>query len=257
MVLSNMKLKIFPLSFHRNTGPIYVRNLETAMDKIKIIMCVLTRRSCLYMQLGWVRIDKVTFSFCLLLCAGFEAPNLRKLADKIAGAGYFVAVPDCFNKDTFIPGASPLGDWLKNHHPVDFLEDARKLVDTLKTKGFSSVGAAGFCWGAKVVVDLAKNDFLKAAVLCHPSLVTVEDISAVKTPLAVLAAEIDQMTPPELAKQFSEILESNKEVESFFHLYPGVAHGWTVRYDVNDESAVIRAEEAHCKMMEWFGKFLH
>lgn len=188
---------------------------------------------------------------------GFEAPNLRKLADKIAGAGYFVAVPDCFNKDTFIPGASPLGDWLKNHHPVDFLEDARKLVDTLKTKGFSSVGAAGFCWGAKVVVDLAKNDFLKAAVLCHPSLVTVEDISAVKTPLAVLAAEIDQMTPPELAKQFSEILESNKEVESFFHLYPGVAHGWTVRYDVNDESAVIRAEEAHCKMMEWFGKFLH
>jgi dienelactone hydrolase len=48
----------------------------------------------------------------------------------------------------------------------------------------------------------------------------------------------------------------NLQIESFVKIYPGVAHGWTVRYDVNDDDAVAKAHEAHNKTLEWFGKYL-
>lgn len=44
------------------------------------------------------------------------------------------------------------------------------------------------------------------------------------------------------------------QIESFVKLYPGVSHGWTVRYNVDDEAAVKSAEEAHQDMLNWFTK---
>lgn len=37
-------------------------------------------------------------------------------------------------------------------------------------------------------------------------------------------------------------------------IFPKVAHGWTVRYNVEDEGAVKCAEEAHGDMLGWFAK---
>jgi len=52
-------------------------------------------------------------------------------------------------------------------------------------------------------------------------------------------------------------LSAKQEVDSFVKIYPGVAHGWTVRYNENDEVAVKNAEEAHVKMLEWLNKYLN
>jgi len=193
---------------------------------------------------------------------GFEAPNLRKLADKVAAAGYFVVVPDFFYGDPFVPGSGEnlfagFQDWIKNHGPAKGFEDSTKVIEVLKGRGISTIGAAGFCWGAKPVVELSKGEVLKAGVLLHPSFVTVDDIEAVKTPLAILGAENDKTSPPALVQQFEAILSAKPEVDSFVKIYPGVAHGWTVRYDENDEVAVKNAEEAHVKMLEWFNKYLN
>lgn len=190
---------------------------------------------------------------------GYEAPNLRKLADKIAAAGFYAVVPDFFYGDPFAPDNAerPIKVWLKDHGMHKGFEDAKPVIEALNSKGVSAIGAVGFCWGAKVVVELGKSSaFIKAAVLCHPSFVTVDDFKEFKVPISILGAETDQMSPPALLKQFEELLASKSEVDSFVKIFPKVAHGWTVRYDVEDEAAVKSAEEAHGNLLEWFAKYV-
>ncbi|KAM4116150.1 hypothetical protein ACJW30_02G028900 [Castanea mollissima] len=189
---------------------------------------------------------------------GYEAPNLRKLADKAAAAGFYVVVPDFFNGDPYVPDDAnrPIQVWLKDHGADKGFEEAKPVIEAVKSKGVSAVGAAGFCWGAKVVVELAKAEFIQAAVLCHPSFVTLDDIKGVKAPIAVLGAEHDHLSPPVLLKQFEEALAAKPEVDGFVKIFPKVAHGWTVRYSVEDVAAVKSAEEAHQNLLEWFAKYV-
>ncbi|XP_043709275.1 endo-1,3;1,4-beta-D-glucanase-like isoform X1 [Telopea speciosissima] len=185
---------------------------------------------------------------------GFEAPNLRKLADKIAAAGYYVVVPEFMHGDPYDPDNTerPVLVWIKDHGVDKGFEEAKPIVSAIKSKGFSTIGAAGFCWGGKVVVELAKSGYIQAAVLCHPGLVTIDDFKEVKAPIAVLGAEIDEYSPPELLEQFEGVLS----VEGYVKIFPGVIHGWTVRYDVEDKKAVEAAEEAHQDMLDWFAKYV-
>ncbi|XP_066362204.1 endo-1,3;1,4-beta-D-glucanase isoform X2 [Miscanthus floridulus] len=188
---------------------------------------------------------------------GFEAPILRKIADKVASSGYFVVVPDLFHGDPYVPeNGKPFPEWLKSHTPEKGFEEAKPVIAALKEKGVSAVGAAGYCWGAKVVVELAKAHEIQAAVLLHPSLVTVDDIKEVKCPISILGAEIDKMSPPELVKQFEQVLSVNSGVGHFVKIFPGVAHGWSVRYSHDDAAAVKSAEEAFADMLDWFNKNL-
>ncbi|XP_060671639.1 endo-1,3;1,4-beta-D-glucanase-like [Ziziphus jujuba] len=192
---------------------------------------------------------------------GYDAPNLRKLADKCATAGFFVVVPDFLHGDPYVikNAESPLEGfdvWFKDHGTDKGVVEAKSVIEALKSKGVSSVGAAGFCWGAKVVVDLAKTDIIQAGVLLHPSFVTNEDFNEVKVPISILGAEIDIMTPAEVVKQFEAVLARKSAVEFFVKIFPKVEHGWTVRYDVGDEEAVKKAEEARQDLLEWISKYV-
>ncbi|XP_024024561.1 endo-1,3;1,4-beta-D-glucanase [Morus notabilis] len=190
---------------------------------------------------------------------GYEAPNIRMVADKVAASGFFVVVPDFFHGDPFAySNNKPLAVWLKDHGTDKGFEEVKPVVEALKSKGFSSLGAAGFCWGAKVVTEISKSkSIIQAAVLLHPSFVTLDDITGVNVPIAILGAEIDDYSPPALLKQFEAILIAKPEVDSHVEIFPNVKHGWTLRYNVNDEAAVNSAEEAHRKMLEWFSKYVN
>ncbi|KAK1417005.1 hypothetical protein QVD17_26127 [Tagetes erecta] len=183
---------------------------------------------------------------------GYEAPKLRQLADKVASAGYYAVVPDFFHGDP-LASFSDSENWLKKHSPVQAAEFAKPVIQALKEKGITKIGAAGFCWGAKVVVELAKNAEIQVAALLHPSRVTLDDIKGVKIPIGIFGAEIDQRSPPELIKEFEAALVAN-EVNHFVKIYPGAAHGWTCRYNDEDEAAVKRAREAHQDLVDWFQK---
>ncbi|XP_043722474.1 endo-1,3;1,4-beta-D-glucanase-like [Telopea speciosissima] len=189
---------------------------------------------------------------------GYEAPNLRKLADKVAAAGFYVVVPDFFYGDPYAPdnAEKPIEIWIKEHGPDKGFEDAKPVIATLKSKGITTTGVGGVCSGGKVAVELAKSDYIQCAVLLHPSFVTVDDIKEVKVPIAILGAEIDETTPPVLVKQFEQILSFKPEVDAYVKIFPGVAHGWTVRYNDEDEEAMKAAEEAHQNMLDWFTKYV-
>ncbi|CAL5347138.1 unnamed protein product [Camellia sinensis] len=182
----------------------------------------------------------------------------RKLADKVAAVGFFVVVPDFFHGEPLIPNNPdrPFQAWIKDHSAEKASEDAKPVIEALKKKGVSKIGVAAFCWGAKVAVILAKHACINAAVLLHPSFVTLDDIQGVEVPISILGAEIDQLSPPELLEQFDQVLKAKNEVDAFVKIYPGVSHGWTVKYNSEDAEAAKRAEEAHKDMLDWFVKYI-
>jgi dienelactone hydrolase len=187
---------------------------------------------------------------------GFDTPLLRRLADKVAKAGYFVVVPDFFHGDPFVGGQGEnlfqgLDTWLPKHMPNGSVGDVKKIVEYLRAKGISSFGASGFCWGAKVAALLGKDDTFRALVQLHPSLADASDYEEVKPPIAVLASPTDQAE--ELA---APILGARTDIKSFVKVFPNVFHGWTVRYDENDPEIVAKAEEAHKDMLDWYAKYL-
>ncbi|KAF5455083.1 hypothetical protein F2P56_024696 [Juglans regia] len=187
---------------------------------------------------------------------GYEAPHLRKIADKVAESGFYAVVPDFFFGDPFVANTSrTVQEWLKTHGTDDGSKNATRIIAALKRKGKVAVGAAGICWGGNVIVKVSKTHNIKAAVLLHPSWVTLDDIEAVKVPLSILAAELDNGTPAKLLKQFEEALSKNK-VDNFIKIFPNVKHGWTVRYNDTDPVAVKAAEESHQDMLHWLTKYL-
>ncbi|XP_068331586.1 endo-1,3;1,4-beta-D-glucanase-like [Pyrus communis] len=190
---------------------------------------------------------------------GYENLNLRKIADKVAAAGFLAVVPDFFYGDPVNP-ANPQFDaeiWFKIHSTERGCEDAKPLIAALKSQGVSAIGAAGFCWGGNVAVKLGKTDEIQAAVILHPGRLTDEEIDQVKVPTAILGAETDKHSPAEQMKHFGDILSTKSELfDSFVKIYPGAAHGWTTKYNSEDEMAVKRAEEAHLDMLNWLTKYV-
>lgn len=46
------------------------------------------------------------------------------------------------------------------------------------------------------------------------------------------------------------------QVNAYVKIFTGVVHGWTVRYKVENENEVERAEEAHQNMLDWFTEYV-
>ncbi|KAJ1262800.1 hypothetical protein BS78_09G137300 [Paspalum vaginatum] len=178
----------------------------------------------------------------------------RKIADQVAALGYYVVVPDLFHGDPYRDGVS-FEEWIKTHSPADATEKVRQLIAALKKKG-KAVGFGGYCWGAKVAVELAKTDELVAVVISHPSLVTVDDTKEIKCPIEVLGGEYDTVSPPQLVHQFEDAPEQNEAIDHFVKIFPGVPHGFACRYNSSDPFAVQTAEEARELMVSWISKHL-
>jgi carboxymethylenebutenolidase len=183
---------------------------------------------------------------------GYNAPLLLKLADKVGAAGYLTLVPDLLHGDPFAGDWSGLPERRAKHLPTGApVTETKHLVEVVKrTTGVESVGLAGFCWGAKVAVCVAKEKVVNAIVQLHPGAVEASDYAQVAVPISVLAA------PSDGVQQHEALLASRSDLPSFVKVFPDVVHGWAVRYQETDESAVRKANEAHSLMLDWFAKHL-
>ena len=64
------------------------------------------------------------------------------------------------------------------------------VVEHLHKKGYSRVGAIGFCWGGAPVVRGLQKGLIKAGVSLHGGLVSAESAALVKGPILYICSEV-------------------------------------------------------------------
>lgn len=111
----------------------------------------------------------------------------------------------------------------------------------------------GFCYGAKVVVDLITHSELsstiKAAIVAHPSFLVKEEANQIKRPILFLCAQSDSIFTEDLRKEFENVLTSN-DLGKFIE-YPGTTHGFVVRPEQNN-SVIQQRDQAVQDAIQFF-----
>jgi dienelactone hydrolase len=132
------------------------------------------------------------------------------------------------------------------------------------------IGAVGYCFGGKYVVRHLRPDAGKIDIgyTAHPSFVEEAELIDMKGPLAISAAETDQMWvsfwrgilvteadkhsfPAEKRHRTEEILKELK-LPYQINLYSGVAHGFAVRGDMKVQAERYAKESAFLQALQWF-----
>ncbi|PVH72191.1 alpha/beta-hydrolase [Cadophora sp. DSE1049] len=200
----------------------------------------------------------------------FEAyfTNAQLIADQFASNGYTVIMPDLFFGDPVPLNADmasfSLPDWMQGklgpkgipHNPetVDPVVAASLKVLREKYK-LQRIAAVGYCFGAKYAVRALGASSIDAAYIAHPAMITPEELSAVKRPLAVAAAESDHIFPSPLRHE-SEALLMKLDIPYQINLYSGTNHGFAVRCDLSVKRQKLAKEAAFLFALQWFDQYL-
>lgn len=79
------------------------------------------------------------------------------------------------------------------------MESSRPIVDNLiaglRQRGITTFGAVGYCYGARHVIDLAKENTIASAAVAHPSRLTIpadfhDLVEKSKAPLLINSCEV-------------------------------------------------------------------
>ncbi|KAI0053159.1 alpha/beta-hydrolase [Auriscalpium vulgare] len=197
-----------------------------------------------------------------------ELKNHQLLIDAFAQNGFQVYGPDIFEGDpvptSFLDGDGKpfdLQKWFPSHSAERTGGFVRKLIDGLKERGVTRFAAVGYCYGGRLVFDLALDNTIAVAATAHPSLLQPADIDAYaeksKAPLLVEACEVDAQWPKEKREQAENVLGGGKFVPGFKQDYwPGCEHGYAVRGDLSKPEVKAGKEGAFKNTVEWFIKHL-
>lgn len=207
-------------------------------------------------------------------------PQLRKMADRLASAGYAVLVPNVFYRHgrapvldlpEFIDVArrpeifEQLGPLLLSHKPEAAVRDAgaylRWLADSPLTKS-GPVGVTGYCMGAGLALRTAGTypDRVAAAAGFHGARLasTAPDsphllAERVTAELYFGHADQDQAMPPEQIDRLDKAL-TEAGVRHRCEVYTGATHGFT---QADTASYNAEADERHwVALLDLFGRTL-
>ncbi len=169
--------------------------------------------------------------------------------------------------------------WLARQTPEKVLPVIRKVVDGAKEEFADAVAngggiyAVGYCFGGKYVCLLAAElpdsaahgqaqpkdeeagmakaePLIKAGALAHGTLITTEDLEAIKSPISMACVENDQLFPDDVRTAGQKYLEENK-VKHEVKVYSGVPHGFAVVGEYEDAKIQEAQKDAFEQMIEW------
>ncbi|KAH8688707.1 dienelactone hydrolase family protein [Talaromyces proteolyticus] len=192
---------------------------------------------------------------------GHRFLNAQLIADQFAANGYFVLMPDLFGGDP-VPlnrsGDFDFQAWKGAHGPSTVDPIVEACVSELRNKYNSqTIGAVGYCFGAKYVIRHLHPGQGKVDVgyVAHPSFVEAEELKAIEGPLAISAAEVDQIFPAEKRHESEDILKTLGTPYQI-NLYSGVEHGFAVRGDPEKRVVQYAKESAFLQAVQWFKEHL-
>lgn len=170
--------------------------------------------------------------------------------------------------------------WLARHTAEKVLPLLHKVVEGAKEEFADAVAngggiyGVGYCFGAKYILILAgehpdtvawgqeapkdeeqgvvkKAPVLKAGAIAHGTMVTKEDLEAVKAPVYIAAVKDDPLFPEEEVLTPGRRALEKKGVEHEVDVFPGVPHGFAVLGDYDDPKIKQTQVQAFGKMLGW------
>ncbi|KAH9840049.1 alpha/beta-hydrolase [Rhodofomes roseus] len=173
---------------------------------------------------------------------------LQLLADDFARNGYHVIVPDLFQNDavpSFVPPDASISKeefdvaaWVERHPPEIVQGIVAQVVTALRERGVKKFAALGYCFGARIAIDLASAEATSVCVVSHPSFWKVPDdmeryLVESKAPLLINSCEVDAMFPKEAQEKVDAILGGGRFKPGYERTYwQGCMHGFAVRGDM-------------------------
>jgi len=114
------------------------------------------------------------------------------------------------------------------------------LLPALRERGITSFGFAGYCYGARPIVDyaFARLTGLKAIAINHPSFLSVPqdwekllELGDLGVPLLINSCETDPQYGPERQEIGDKLLGDGKYKPGYKRTYwPGCTHGFAVSH---------------------------
>ncbi|KAF8512068.1 alpha/beta-hydrolase [Gautieria morchelliformis] len=201
----------------------------------------------------------------LLLTDIFGVQLNNNKADDFARNGFQVYMPDMFGGEAVPENA------MANPGSVSVLwseknstESTRIVVDSLITglrhRGITTYGAVGYCYGARHVIDLARENTISVAAVAHPSRLVVPGdfhdlVQKSRAPLLINSCETDSAFPQESCQKADEILGEGKYQPGYARQHwLGCTHGFAVRGDMSNPQVKAGKEGAFKATVEWFLK---
>jgi dienelactone hydrolase len=102
-----------------------------------------------------------------------------------------------------------------------------------------------------------REPFLDVGFIAHPTNTTAAEVSALRGPLSIAAAENDQFFPIEKRFESEELLRKNPAKPTWqINVYPGVGHGFAARGNRKIRAESWAMDQAFGQAVSWMDEHL-
>ncbi|MBF0803151.1 MULTISPECIES: dienelactone hydrolase family protein [unclassified Neisseria] len=160
--------------------------------------------------------------------------HAKRAAERLAEQGYAAMAMDLYGDARLTDDAAQANEWMSAAlaDPATLVGRTRLGLQALAAQpevDGSRIGAIGFCFGGRVVLDMARRgEDLKAVASFHGILATPEPArkGSVKGELLIEHAGLDSMVPMEAVEAFRQEMD-HAQARYHIDVFPHAKHGFT------------------------------